>query len=68
MVKAGMAPADVLRATTLEAARPLDVDDQLGTIEEGKLADQVVVAAHPFELEDLGSRIEQVWKAGQLVV
>jgi imidazolonepropionase-like amidohydrolase len=68
MVKVGMAPAAVLRAATLEAARLLGVDDQLGTVEEGKLADLVVVAGDPFELDDLKGRVEQVWKAGQRVV
>jgi imidazolonepropionase-like amidohydrolase len=68
MVKAGMTPGAVLRATTLEAARLLGVDDQLGTIEEGKLADLVMVAGDPYEFEDLGGRIEQVWKAGERVV
>jgi imidazolonepropionase-like amidohydrolase len=68
MAKAGMAPSDVLRATTLEAARLLGVDDQLGTVEEGKLADVVVVAGDPLELEGLGARVEQVWKAGLRVV
>jgi imidazolonepropionase-like amidohydrolase len=68
MAKAGMAPAAVLRATTLEAARLLGVDEQLGTVEEGKLADLVVIAGDPFDFEDLASRVEQVWKAGERVV
>jgi imidazolonepropionase-like amidohydrolase len=68
MAKAGMTPTGILRAATLEAARLLGVDDQLGTVEEGKLADLVVVDGDPYQLDDLGSHIEQVWKAGQRVV
>jgi imidazolonepropionase-like amidohydrolase len=68
MAKAGMSPAAVLRATTLEAARLLGVDDTLGTIEEGKLADLVVIAGDPYEFDTLSSRVEQVWKAGERAV
>jgi imidazolonepropionase-like amidohydrolase len=68
MVKAGMTPGAVLRAATLEAARLLGVDDQFGTVEVGKLADLVVVTGDPYEFEDIASRIDQVWKAGQRVV
>jgi imidazolonepropionase-like amidohydrolase len=68
MAKAGMSPSAVLRSSTLEAARLLGVDDQLGTVEEGKLADLVVVDGDPYQLDDLGGRIAQVWKAGVQVV
>ena len=68
MAKAGMSSAAVLRAATLEAARLLGVDDSLGTVEEGKLADLVVIAGDPYEFDTLASRVEQVWKAGQRVV
>ena len=64
MAKAGMTPAAVLRATTLEAARLLGVDADLGTIEERKLADFVVVDGDPYELDGLRERIDQVWKGG----
>jgi imidazolonepropionase-like amidohydrolase len=68
MAKAGMAPAAVLRAATLEAARLLGVEKELGTIEEGKLADLVIVRGDPYRLEDLATRVAQVWKAGERVV
>ncbi len=68
MAKAGMTPAEVLRSSTSEAARLLGVDQQLGTVEEGKLADLVVVSGDPYELEGLADRIEQVWKAGTQVI
>ena len=66
MAKGGMSPADVLRATTEEAARLLGVDDDLGTIAEGKLADLVVVDGDPYELDGLRDRIGPVWKGGVL--
>ena len=67
MAKAGMTPAAVLRATTLEAARLLGVDGDRGTIETGKLADFVVVDGDPYELDGIGDRIAQVWKGGTRV-
>jgi imidazolonepropionase-like amidohydrolase len=68
MADGGMAPAAVLEATTRSAAELLGVDDELGTIEEGKIADLVVVAGDPYDFSDLGERIEQVWKDGARVV
>lgn len=44
MVEAGMTPMQSIRASTLHAAQLLHLDQQLGTLEEGKLADVVVVA------------------------
>jgi imidazolonepropionase-like amidohydrolase len=49
MVEFGMTPAEALRAATVMTARLLGVDDELGTIEVGKLADLVVVDADPLD-------------------
>jgi len=49
MVRAGLPPASVLRVATINGARALGVDDRLGTLEEGKLADLVVVPGNPLE-------------------
>ena len=68
MVEGGMTPAAALEATTRSAAQLMGVDDDLGTIEPGKLADLVVVSGDPYELGSLGERVEQVWKAGARVI
>ena len=68
MAEGGMAPAAVLEATTRSAAELLGVDDDLGTIEEGKLADLVVMGGDPYDFADLGERVEQVWQGGARVV
>jgi len=68
MADGGMAPAEVLEATTRSAAELLGVDDDLGTIAEGKLADLVVVAGDPYDFTDLSDRVEQVWQGGGRVV
>ncbi len=67
MGASGMPPAAVLRSSTLEAARLLGVEERLGTVEEGKLADLIVVGGDPYDLDGLAARIEQVWKGGQQV-
>ncbi len=68
MVDGGMTPAAVLEATTRSAAELLGVDADLGTIEEGKLADLIVVTGDPLDVATLPDRIESVWKAGVRVV
>jgi imidazolonepropionase-like amidohydrolase len=68
MVEGGMTPAAALEATTRSAAQLLGVDDDLGTIEPGKLADLVVLSGDPYDVGTLAERVEQVWKAGARVV
>jgi imidazolonepropionase-like amidohydrolase len=67
MVAGGMSPAAALEATTRSAAQLLGVDDRLGTIEEGKIADLVVVSGDPYEVATLDERVEQVWQGGRRV-
>jgi len=47
MTRAGVPNEVVLRAATINGARALRLDDRLGTIQEGKLADLVVVDGDP---------------------
>ncbi|WP_328429494.1 amidohydrolase family protein [Streptomyces sp. NBC_00443] len=46
--RAGMSPAEALRTATLLPARVFGADADLGTVEEGKLADLTVVDGDPF--------------------
>jgi imidazolonepropionase-like amidohydrolase len=68
MVAGGMTPAAALEATTRSAAQLLGVDDELGTVEEGKLADLVVLGGDPYDVAGYASRIEGVWKGGTRAV
>jgi len=49
MEQAGMTSMDVLVASTLTAAKALDWDSWLGSIEEGKVADLLIVDENPLE-------------------
>ncbi len=53
MQQCGMSPMDVLVATTKTAAECLQLEDKLGTLEPGKLADVVITRTDP--LQDLAS-------------
>ena len=43
MVEAGMSPLEALRAATLNGAKVMGMQSQIGTIEAGKLADIIAV-------------------------
>jgi len=49
LVASGLSPLQALRAATSIAAEALGKEDQLGTIEPGKLADMVIVDADPLK-------------------
>jgi imidazolonepropionase-like amidohydrolase len=67
-VRAGLTPLQAIGACTRVAAEACGVLEQVGTLEAGKQADVLVVAADP--LEDLANlrRVTAVFKAGQRVV
>ncbi|MEM9527269.1 MAG: amidohydrolase family protein, partial [Bacteroidota bacterium] len=46
--EAGFHPLEVIRSATLYGAEAIGMDDQIGTIEPGKLADLVIVAENPL--------------------
>ena len=49
MVRAGMTPMEAVRAGTITAAQVMRMDDQIGSLEAGKLADIVIVDGNPLE-------------------
>ncbi len=44
---------EALRAVTIDAAWQVFMDDQIGSIEPGKLADLVVLSGNPLETDDI---------------
>jgi len=49
LAEGGMTPLEVLRTATMNPARTLGIDAQLGSIEPGKLADLIVLDGNPLE-------------------
>ena len=48
LIEAGFTPVQTIQIMTLNGAKILDVDDQLGSITPGKLADLVVIRGNPI--------------------
>lgn len=70
MVDHGMTPLAALRAATIEAARLLDLEEDLGTIEPGKIADLAIVDGDPLAEPALWAdpaRVVTVVQAGKVV-
>jgi imidazolonepropionase-like amidohydrolase len=63
----GMRPMDALMAATRNIARAYEVDRDLGTLEEGKLADLVVLDRNPLENAESYRSIHLVMKEGAIV-
>jgi imidazolonepropionase-like amidohydrolase len=49
MTESGMSPMTAIQSATMEAAKLLRIDDKLGSIEVGKLADIIAVNDNPIE-------------------
>lgn len=64
MVEAGMDEADALKAATVQSAQLLNVDDTLGTLEAGKLADIVAVSGNPLDNISVMKKVAFVMKDG----
>jgi imidazolonepropionase-like amidohydrolase len=67
-VKGGYSIPEALQAATITNAKLLDMDDKLGSLEIGKLADIIVIDGMPDEnLDDLAN-IDMVIKDGLILV
>jgi imidazolonepropionase-like amidohydrolase len=67
MVRSGMSPAAALKSATSVNAELLGVVGQLGTLEEGKLADIVAMPGDAFEDITAAERVNFVMKNGVVV-
>ena len=65
--EAGASPMDVLIASTRTGAEASQMEKDLGTLEVGKIADLLVLAADPLETIANLRKIDQVWLDGKLV-
>ncbi|HEY5623099.1 MAG TPA: amidohydrolase family protein, partial [Gammaproteobacteria bacterium] len=72
--EAGISPMQIIQGATKWSAEILDMDDELGTVEQGKIADIIVVDENPLDdIENLrgihavvfdGRRVELGYTAG----
>ncbi|QDV38484.1 metal-dependent hydrolase family protein [Tautonia plasticadhaerens] len=67
MVGLGMDPIAALRAATSSAADLIDMADQVGTLEPGKLADLVAIPGDPTEDIEATGRVVFVMKGGVVI-
>ncbi len=67
LVKAGLTPTEALQTATRNPAKFLGLQDSLGAVEPGKIADLVLLEANP--LEEIGNtrKINAVVAAGKLI-
>ncbi len=64
LVRDGMTPAAAIQSATLQAAKLMHLDDKVGTIEEGKLADIVAVPGNPLDQISVMEKVDFVMKNG----
>lgn len=67
LVKAGMTPMAALQAATLNPARFLGREKDLGTVEQGKIADVVLLEGNPLEDIRNTQKINSVVVRGKLI-
>lgn len=67
LVENGFTPAEALQAATQVSSHLLRMQDQIGTVEAGKLADLVVVGGDPLTNISDVRKVERVFKAGKVV-
>jgi imidazolonepropionase-like amidohydrolase len=65
-VKGGWTPLQALQAATVNPARTLGLDRDLGSLEAGKLADLVVLDANPLDNIRNSDKVAKVMQGGRL--
>jgi len=65
--RAKFSPSEALALATREAARALNLDGEIGTVEAGKRADLILLADDPLRDVRALRRVEMVFRDGQLV-
>jgi imidazolonepropionase-like amidohydrolase len=68
MIRHGLTAAEALVAATRTAAEALDLGDRIGTVQEGKLADLLIVDGDPLSEPELLGDDSRIWLVLQLGV
>lgn len=66
LVRDGMSPSAAIQSATEQAAKLMHLDDKLGAIEPGKLADIVAVPGNPLEQISVMESVDFVMKDGAI--
>jgi imidazolonepropionase-like amidohydrolase len=66
LVRDGMTPAQAIQSATIQAAKLMRLDDKIGVVEPGKLADIVAVPGNPLEQITLMEQVNFVMKDGTI--
>lgn len=66
MVEAGMPAMEAIQSATLTSAGLLGVEEDLGSIQTGKLADIIAVSGNPVEDISRLQQVEFVMKEGRI--
>jgi len=64
MVQAGFSPEEAIHAATVIASEHIEMDEQIGTLEVGKLADMIAVDDDPLDSVDALLDVDFVMKGG----
>lgn len=67
LAEAGITPLEIIKIATFNGARFLGKQDQMGSIEEGKIADAVLLSANPATDINNCKTIVAVMKAGEII-
>lgn len=67
LVRAGLTPMEAIQAATREPARVLRMENAIGTVEEGKVADMVILDKNPLDDIRNTQNIHSVVVAGRLL-
>jgi imidazolonepropionase-like amidohydrolase/Tol biopolymer transport system component len=65
-VRGGMSPLQALQTGTIQPAKSLGMDKDIGSLEAGKLADLIVLEANPLENIRNSEKVAQVMLGGRL--
>ena len=67
LVEHGGTPRDAVRALTVDAAKLIKTDHQVGSLDAGKMADILVVDGNPLSDVSALSKVIAVWQNGTLI-